>query len=226
MHTAQELSSSSFAIAADGRPADVADVLADLDADARLGAVVGHPCGGVGASGLILAAVTRFYDHQRERSDDFFVYPDYFLFHVGSPRGDHGMLDVWPDHKEVVVADEPEQILRAVNDRGVTHLLVEDMDPEPPELEPATLASAGGRLRAVVAYAPGGRVRDADATVAGNDITESYVGAVLDASGEVDAAARAAVRAGRQELREDGRAVESYRRVALRDGLAMLTLSR
>src|SRR5919199_663538 len=98
-------------------------------AEHRVGAVVRTPCGAVGASTLILAAVTAFYDVQRAGGEDFFIYPDFFLFHVGRPLGDHSMLDVWPGHKEVVVTGGPDALLEAINDRGVTHLAVEDGAP-------------------------------------------------------------------------------------------------
>ena len=51
---------------------------------------------GRGASALISSTVTAFYDIHRARTDDFFVYPDYYLFHVGRSLGDHARLDVWP----------------------------------------------------------------------------------------------------------------------------------
>src|ERR1700759_3352939 len=125
----------------------------------RLGIVVRRPCGAVGASALVMAAVTAFYDVQRERSADFFIYPDYFVFHVGRKLGSHNRLDIWPPHKEVVVADEPEELLRAINDRGVTRLLVEDGAPGDGGIARETLASAHARLRTAIAYAGTGRVR-------------------------------------------------------------------
>ena len=77
-----------------------------------LGLVMRRPCGALGASALLTAAITAFYDVQRARSERFFVYPDYFLFHVGGPLGEHGRLDVWPRRKEVVVEDDPERSSR------------------------------------------------------------------------------------------------------------------
>jgi len=122
MHTAEELSSPAFAVRVGGRAATLEDLFPGFVEHDRLGVVVRQPCGAVGASTLILAAVTAFYDAQRAKGDGFFIYPDYFLFHVGTRLGDHGMLDVWPAHKEVVVPDEPEALLRAINDRGITRL--------------------------------------------------------------------------------------------------------
>ena len=155
MHTARELSSPAFSIRVEGRAGVLDDVFPDFAERDRLGVVVRHACGATGASTLILAAVTAFYDAQRAKGEDFFIYPDYFLFHVGARLGDHGMLDVWPAHKEVVVGDEPEEVLRAINDRGITRLLVEDRAPGEPRLERESLASARNR----VATAAAGRRR-------------------------------------------------------------------
>lgn len=213
MHTADELTSDAFVITVGGRPAGVTDVFPDFDERDRLGVVVRRLCGGVGASALVLACITAFYDAQRARSDDFFIYPDYFFFHVGRRLGDHGMLDVWPDHKEVVVPDEPEHVLRAINDRGVTRLLVEDGRPGSPGFEPQTLASAESRIQTALAYSADGRVEEADVSVAANDVTESYVAAVLEG---------AQLPLAREALRENGRPVETYRRLTLTEALTLL----
>jgi hypothetical protein len=55
---------------------------------------------------------------------DFFAYPDYFAFRVGQSRGSLCELDVFPEHKEPVLEDDAEAILWAIDDRGITHLLV------------------------------------------------------------------------------------------------------
>ncbi len=126
MHSTRELSPASFAIEVAGRPARLEDVLPGFTAADRLGVVVRRPGGAVGASLLILAAVTGFYAIHRRSGEDFFIYPDYFVFHVGGRFGDHRRLEIWPSHKEVVVEGAAEQVLEAVNDRGITRLLVED----------------------------------------------------------------------------------------------------
>src|ERR1700722_18838552 len=119
MHTSTELRSDSFSIELDGRQATITELLPGGGAGARAGdpgrrgIVVDEPAGAVGASLLLLAAITAFYDAQRARSERFYIYPEYFVFHVGRLRGDHSMLDVWPSHKEVVVADDPDAILEA-----------------------------------------------------------------------------------------------------------------
>jgi hypothetical protein len=67
VHSAQELRSSSFEIRVDGRPARLVDLFEGFGEHDRLGVVIGQPGGGLGASGLITAAVTAFYDLQRAR---------------------------------------------------------------------------------------------------------------------------------------------------------------
>jgi hypothetical protein len=180
MHSSRELRSSFFEIDAAGRRARVEDVFVGFGKQDRLGVVITRPCGAVGASALITATITAFYDIHRARGGDFFVYPDYFLFHVGRPLGDHARLDVWPPRKEVVVAAEPQAILEAIDDRAITRLLVEDGRPGAPDLDEEAVASARGRIATCIAYGAGGRVAAPDVRVASNPVTEGYVEAILD----------------------------------------------
>src|SRR5687767_15407886 len=103
MHSSRELRSSSFEIEVGGVAATLEELFEGFGEQDRLGVVMTRPCGAVGASALITATITAFYDIHRTRGDEFFVYPDYYLFHVGRPLGDHARLDVWPRRKEVVV---------------------------------------------------------------------------------------------------------------------------
>jgi hypothetical protein len=275
MHTSTELRSDSFSIELDGRQATITELLAGVGGHGRLGIVVDEPAGAVGASLLLLAAITAFYDAQRARSERFYIYPDYFMFHVGRLHGDHSMLDVWPSHKEVVVPDDPDAILEAINDRAITWLAVPDREPpaargdreasvpdgEPaapgaqrdaavPDGEPAAapvqreaLASARDRIAAAFGYSATGRVLHGDVRIAGNEVSESYARAALDPegvlatrgdatdpyaaevarrAGEVAPEVRAQLRAQRDRLRENGRPLESYRRLTLDRALASL----
>ena len=123
MHTTT-LRAEEFTLTVGGRPATVADLFPGFDEHDRLGIVLHADQAAAGAATLILATVTAFYDRLRAQGPDFFAYPDYFGFHVGRTRGSLRKLDVFPAHKEVVVAAEAEEILRAINDRAVTRLLV------------------------------------------------------------------------------------------------------
>jgi hypothetical protein len=247
MHSAQELESSSFRVVVDGEETRIVDLFEGFGDQDRLGVVLSRPCGAVGASALITATITAFYDLQRARGDGFFIYPDYFLFHVGRPLGDHARLDIWPRRKEVVVPDDPQAILEAVNDRAITRLVVEDGEARDPELEPEALASARARIRSCLAYSQSGRVRDADVRIESNPVTEGYVEGLLDPEtrvprlrangdaalaaavearmGEVAPEERRRIRESRSALIEGGIPVESYRRIDLDEALGLLGAS-
>jgi hypothetical protein len=244
MHSSRELRSSSFEIEVGGVATTLEELFEGFGEQDRLGVALTRPCGAVGASALITATITAFYDIQRARGPDFFVYPDYYLFHVGRPLGDHGRLDIWPPHKEVVVPAGADRLLEAVNDRAVTRLVVEDRDAGEPPSDPGALASARARIETCLAYSPSGRVKDADVRIAGNSVTEGYVEAILDPEariarlraegneeraaaiaargGEVSRDSRQRVLAGRGDLVEDGMPVETYRRIGLDEALGRL----
>jgi hypothetical protein len=235
-----------FEIRIAGREASIEELFPRFGEHDRLGLVMRRPCGAVGASALIAATITAFYDIQRSRGPDFFIYPDYYLFHVGGPLGDHARLDIWPRRKEVVVDDDPERILEAVDDRAISRLVVEEGPGAERELDAEAVASARGRIVSCLAYAATGRVEGGDVRIASNEVTEGYVDAILDPEARMerlradgqDGAARAdaiAVRAGevaadvrreikraRTELVEGGVPVETYRRVDLDEALSLL----
>jgi hypothetical protein len=240
-----------FAIEVAGRPGRVEDLFEGFGEQDRLGVVMRSPCGAVGASALITAAITAFYDIHRARGGDFFAYPDYYLFHVGRTLGDHARLDVWPRRKEVLVGEDPQDILEAIDDRAITRLAVEDGEPDEPALDEEAVASAMARIATCLAYSPTGRTREADVQIAGNDVTEGYVTAVLDPEtriarlrgeadggdgtavrariaaieariGEVDRHLRRRILRERAGLLEGGVPVETYRRISLDEALGLL----
>lgn len=182
MHTTA-LRTDAFQITVDGRPATLDDVFPGFDQHDRLGVVIHDRLGAAGAGSLILAAVTAFYDGLRAAGEPFFAYADFFAFHVGADHGTLRKLDVYPAHKEVVVANDAEQILEAINDRGVTRLLVPDgpLDAEPPDpaLERETLHSAQRRIRSALVYSPTGQTAGADVLVRGSAHSDAYIDAML-----------------------------------------------
>ena len=247
MHSSRELQSSSFEITVAGREVRLVDLFDGFGEHDRLGVVIRRPCGGVGASALITATITAFYDLQRARGPDFFVYPDYFLFHVGRPLGDHARLDIWPSRKEVVLPEDPARVLEAINDRAITRLVVEDSEPGEPAFAPEALASARSRIATCLAYSATGRVRDADVRIRSNPVSEGYVDAVLDPEarlarlreskngadralanaiaarmGEVAPEERRRIKRARTDLVEGDVPVETYRRIALDEALGLL----
>jgi hypothetical protein len=151
---------------------------------------------------------------------------------VGSRHGHHGSLDVWPDHKEVLVPAQGDRLLEAVNDRAITRLVVpEDLDVGPPERREGR-ASYAQRMRGAFLYASSGRVANADVSIRGDDATARYVAGVLAPSsraaqlgpgpvasvieahlGEVSQETRDRLAHEREGLVNDGRACETYRRI-------------
>jgi hypothetical protein len=182
MHTTA-LRSEQFEITVDGHPARIKDVLPGFTEHDRLGIVIHDDLGAAGAGSLILATVTAFYDQLRAAGEEFFAYADYFAFHVGADHGTLRKLDVYPAHKEVVVANDAEQILQAINDRGVTRLLVPDAPPAGPAaeaaLQPETRHSAQRRIRTALVYSSTGQTTNADVAVRGSAHSDAYIDAML-----------------------------------------------
>lgn len=222
MHSGNELTSKSFGLSIAGAPVSLDAIFPGFGNTDRLGVVVRTPGGATGASGLIMAAVTRFYDFQRASGRDFFIYPDYFVFHVNGVHGDHNMLDIWPGHKEVAVPDNAEEILQAINDRGITRLLIEDGARSAAEIKRHTRESAESRIVSVLTFSADGRLDQADVTVSGNPPTESYVSAVIEKSPGFSEDVRSQLRSTRELLSNTGTAVEQYRQIDLQTALGLL----
>lgn len=126
MHTGSMIFTSDFGFAVDGEQATFDEVLPGLSTSDRVAIVTCSPGGSLAAAPLLLAAAGRYYELWRARKKDFYRYPDYYVIHVGQLRGLHGWLDVWPEHKDVVVAAHGEAVLEALVDRGITRVLLED----------------------------------------------------------------------------------------------------
>jgi hypothetical protein len=165
MHTTHDLTSETFEYRRHGAPVDRDEVMPSLAIDGRLGVVTADPADGLGAGNFVLACVTAFYDGLSARSDDFYAYPDYYTFQASPDPLDYLEFDVWPDHKNVAVDRGPEPVLRAVNDRAITVLLVPDVPATDPDLEDVTRRSAERRIDACYLYAPDGDLTSADFSI-------------------------------------------------------------
>ena len=139
---------------------------------------------------------------------------------------------------------EAQEVLRAVNDRAITRLAVEDGEPRDAELGAEELASARARVTSCLAYSASGRVTGADVRVAANSVVEGYVDTTLDpeqraadlrargadaradeiaAHGdEIPPEQRDRIKREREGLLEGGVPVETYRRIELGEALARL----
>jgi hypothetical protein len=208
------LRSDAFTITIAGRTATIDDVFPGFDEHDRLGIVIGDDAGAAGAGSLVLAAVTAFYDRLRATGEPFFAYADFFAFHVGRDRGTLRKLDVYPAHKEVVVPADPELILQAINDHGVSRLLVPEGPAAAPDLARETRHSVARRIRSALVYSPSGRTAHADVLVRGSAQSDAFIDAMLaacTAGGTVSA---------------EVLPVQSFRRLGLDEALGMLPTAR
>jgi hypothetical protein len=169
MHTAHDIKGEFFSIEIEGNPATREELLG-WDVRDRLGVVVTEPLGALDAGLLILLTATAFYDASNKRRMRP-LYPDIFLFHVGGPWGSHIAFDFAPDHKEIFVAADPTEVLRAINNRGITHLMVPDRPRIPTNHRFKEPEAAIDRIKLCLAYGAGGSVRDADIRVTANPVS-------------------------------------------------------
>jgi hypothetical protein len=213
MHTARQLRVEDFDIIVDGAPATRDDVLPSWTPWDRLGVIVDRPFGALGANAMIQLAITAFYDVRAERRSGFptrfnpeselAVYPEIFMFHVGGRHGFYAAYDFWPARKEVFLPADPRKVLDAVNDRGITRLLVPDAPPRPVEHEYKEPAAARDRIVSAFAYAASGSAASADVEIS------STRGAVQANANQVLAGAAQSGNLQAREAALDGRAVDA-----------------
>jgi hypothetical protein len=190
MHTSFEFGSGDFALTRRGEPVG-RDVLLDWDVRDRVGVLIDRPVGALGAGLLILLAITAFYDCPERKRRRTPIYPDIFLFHVGGRWGLFSMFDFWPDHKEVFVKADPREVLRAVNNRGITHLILPERERQVVVHRYKEPEAAADRLKKCFAYSPDGSVSDGDIVIEtrAKSIFKNYA-AVLDMEAYLEAVDR------------------------------------
>jgi aminomethyltransferase len=218
MHSSYALSSSDFTVERGDKQQPLTDLWPGgyVPGD-RLGVVVSQPMDPVGCSNLICATITLFYDHMRATlgTGNFFRYCDTYLFGVGCEAGDFNQLDIWPLHKWVTILNPTtEALLEAVNDRKVNLLAVPETGARcRGEVVLSTWNAYLSHVKTVVTYSPRtGTARDADVSLVGNKIVESYVEQAIFSTPGLDAGFQAKLRRLRRNLdREEKQPVESYR---------------
>jgi len=226
MHSSTALRMDAFAVEVDGRPGSADDVWPGFDRHDRVGIVLRGPLDALGASALMALSVTAFYDVLRaEHGDDYHRYADFYLFGQGTDVADYGELDWWPSHKYVqTAADDAEELLRAVNDRAITRLVVPAGAPRDGAFERQTRTSAVARLRSAIAYDPRGRVEGGDLAITADRVVESYVEVVAFAGSRwVDEQGERDLKAWRETLFTAPKSArETFRRIAVEEALGLL----
>lgn len=124
MHTADLMKTEEFTYTRDSAEVGFGDIFPGFTAEDRVGIVAFEPGDSLKAAPLLLASVGAFYEELHATETDFYLYPDFFVFHVGGMKGRHSPLDVWPQSKEVVLPADPQALLAAINDRGITRLIL------------------------------------------------------------------------------------------------------
>lgn len=214
MHTSKSMRTAEFAFAVDGRETDFDGVLPGLTTADRVAVVTHTPGGAIAAAPLLLASVGRYYEVLRSERDDFYRYPSYFVVHVGELRGYHGALDVWADHKEVVVPSHGEAVLEALHDRAVTRVVLEDVAPADGVLTRENAQWFLEDVRDVLSFVPG--EPDGPITVRPSDEAARLAESAVDASRSVltDDESR--------RLLGHAPARQAFRRLSVTEGLARL----
>lgn len=227
MHTTELMKSEDFSFSVDGKKGSIDDIFKDFNEHDRVGIIVSEPGGVAGTSALLMASITRFYDFHRRNLGDkpgqVWIYPDFFIFHIGQLCIDGFFMDIWPPHKDVIVEDDPEQILEAVNDRGITRLIVEDIEPVEGVFLKETLSSAKFRIQTAVVYSSSGRTGNGNIEVKSCEAAEEMVIASLNRSESLSDSQRSELIKQREEITKYGKIIESYRTIDLGQALNMLT---
>lgn len=109
-----------------------------------------------------------FYDRKPSRRTERKNYPEIFAVHVGEWRGMHGHMDFWPARRVVCVPDDHQEILAALNDRGIFRLAIpERVTRNLPHRRKEEDCALDG-LKTAVVYNTGGRVTAPDFTIRSN----------------------------------------------------------
>lgn len=247
MHTLASLHSDMFSVLLHDAPSTIAEALPDWTPWDRLGVVIDEPLGGIGASHLIQIAITSFYEALPRRRGELEVYPDIYAFHVGKGWGTHAAFDFWPARREVMVSGDPRDLLDAINDRGITRLVVPDRPGAEPNYRPKEADTALDRVVSAFAYNPSGVTTNADLKISGKDKrTEinptrvihpirlektidaakafketdiAYIEWLKERENDVSPADMRRAEQQRQRLLKDGLATETYRRIDTTEAL-------
>ena len=166
MHSTAVFASTDFDIVDRGQATTHARYFSGFARTERLGLFAPDGCEGAGATLLIMACVTAFYDRYREEGGDFFAYPDFFSFQRRQPPASYGMFDIWPGHKDVPVPGGANETAAAITDRGVGILLLPDRPPRNNEFHRVQMASLERNVKRCLLYSEEGQVGEPTLEVA------------------------------------------------------------
>lgn len=169
MHTIALLRTDMFEIKVDDNPAQIGDVYPGWHLHDRLGVVIDEPLGGLGATHLIQLAITSFYSALERRRGELTVYPEIYAFHFAKGRGSHAAFDFWPARREVMLSDDPRDLMDAINDRGITRLVIPNRPPVDFTYRPKEVDTALDRIQSAFVYETDGQMAGGDIVITGKD---------------------------------------------------------
>ncbi len=220
MHGAK-LRDTDFEISVNGISLPLANYFSDYANTKRLGVVAPNRFEGVGATNLIMAHVTAFYDCYRAVSEDFFAYPDYFSFQTIEPLARYTMFDIWPDHKNVLIGDNHQARLSAITDRAINILLVPEGPAKDREYDEIQLAATERLIDICYIYSANGSVQDPDVVIrCKKDPLAEWAQAVFDSVDEDQSQAAAAEWKATHSNSET--LEQTYRRISPQEALLLI----
>jgi hypothetical protein len=226
MHSTTTLHSSDFKIVVKGKESGIDQLFPGFNPFDRLGILIRSAGEGLGASALIMAFATAFYDHFRDRLGDqtgqLFIYPEIFAFHIDQLHTNHTALDVWPKHKEIVVPDNPQLILEAMNDRGITRVILPQTMPQNYGLAREEVSSALERMKTALVYAPFDQIDPTEISITSCPKVEQYVETCIEVGNALSEDQRIILKSKRKSLALEGMPVETYHRIEISKALSML----
>lgn len=168
MHTQTQFNASHFDVEFESGGGGLDRLFPDWVPLDRFGIIIDRPLGGVGATHLTQLAMVLYYSATPERRT-MDIYPEVYAFHAGRDYGSLLHFDFYPPRREVIVPDEPESMVTALNDRGITRLAIPEGYAITGPARLKDLVSLGDLLKSAVEYSASGRVADGDVTVTGLD---------------------------------------------------------
>ncbi|WP_449276858.1 hypothetical protein [Leucobacter sp. GX24907] len=200
MHTKDTMKTGEFGFAQHGAPVKFADVMPDYTIQDRVALVSFRPGGILEAAPLLMASIGAFYEELLSRSDDFYEYPDVFAVHVGGLHGYHGMLDIWPERREVVVPADPNALLGTLSDLGITRLVLQDAPEGGANVEKESITQLARSLKSI--YRVGGAAGEDAWSVTPSENAANFIRkAATDSEGILGAEAAEQARAGAHDAR-------------------------
>ena len=215
MHSS-ELRDGDFVIESGGAPVPLSDFFNGYTSTRRLGLLAPQRTEGIGAVALVMAHVTAFYNTYRATGGDFFAYPDFYTFQSHEPVAAYTMLDIWPNHKSVLVSNDPLDRLNAITDRAINILLVPTGASTEHDFQRQQLASATRLIDTCYLYSPAGMIEDPDLVIrCATDPIANWCRTVIDSLPEAERISHT--------LLDPGDTIEqSFRQIALEEALSLL----